>query len=199
MSWHSYHLGETISKTTEPLKLCETEKCIVETGKDTLAIPVMLNGSLEGYVYHGHSKLVLDTVVETEQGAVGKPVEKEINQPFLMLGNTEIAGPRLSPMSQEDLSRMGYGRQAEFLSNAEDLLNRFFKRGRIHEHRHSGNGSVFAFQNEANKLDFLIAGGARLVYKTMNSVFVLNTNNTVLKNLSGVVCISNGKCVVVKR
>jgi hypothetical protein len=199
MIWHSYYLGETISKATEPSKLLETERGIVEIGGNTLAIPVMLNGSLEGYVYHGHGKLILDTVVETEQGAVGRPVEKEINQPFLMLGNVEGAQQRLGPASQEDLSEIGYTKQEEFMDSAEDLLDSFSRRGRTHDSRHSGDGWVFAFQNEANKLDFLIAKGDKLVYKTMNSVFVSNRDSVVLKNSVGVVCINNGKSVIVKR
>lgn len=199
MIWDSYYLGETILKTTEPSRLLETERGIVEIDGNTLAIPVMLNGSLKGYVYHGHGKLVLDTVVETGQGAIGRPVEKEINQPFLMLGNTERAQQRFSTASQEDLSEMGYTKQEEFTHSAEDLLDSFSKRGRTHDSRHSGDGSVFAFQNGANKLDFLIARGDKLVYKTMNSVFVSNRDSVVLKNSVGVVCINNGKSVVVKR
>lgn len=199
MMWHRYYLDKTISKTTEPLRLWETEKGIVETGRNTLAIPIMLNDSLEGYVYHGHGKLVLDTVIETERGAVGRPVEKEINQPFLMLGNTEKTQQRLIPASQEDLSEMGYTKQEEFISGAEDLLNRFSRGGRVRKCRHSDDGSVFAFQNEANKLDLLIAKGAKFVYKAMNTVFISNRGRVVLKSPSEVVCISNGKSVIIKR
>ncbi|HML03867.1 MAG TPA: hypothetical protein VK487_10930 [Candidatus Bathyarchaeia archaeon] len=199
MSWHRYYLGETISKTTEPSRLLETEEGIVETARDTLAIPVMLNGSLEGYVYHGHGKLVLDTLIETEQGTVGKPVEKEINKPFLMLGNVEKAQQQLSPASQENLSEMGYTEQKEFISSAEDLLNRFSGGERVLGYRHSSDGLVFAFQNEASKLDFLIAKGEKLVYKAMNTVFLSNRGRVVLKSSGGFICINNGKSVIVKR
>jgi hypothetical protein len=199
MIWHSYYLGETILKATEPSRLLDTERGIVEIGGNTLAIPVMLNGSLEGYVYHGHGKLVLDTVVETERGAIGRPVEKEINQPFLMLGNIEGAQQRLSTANLEDLSEMGYTKQEEFVLSAEKLLDSFSRRGRTHDSGHRGDGSVFAFQNEANKLDFLIARGDKLVYKTMNSVFVSNRSSVVLKNSAGVICVNSGKSVIVKR
>ena len=198
MTWHSYYPGEAISKTTEPLKLWESERGIVETDRNTLAIPIMLNDSLEGYIYHGHSKLVLDTVVETEQGAIGRPIEKGIDQPFLMLGNTEKTQQRLSPATQEDLSEMGYHKQEEFRSNGEDLLNKFFGRGRIHEHQHSGDGAVFAFQNEANKLDILIAKEAKLVYKAKNKIFLSNGDRVVLKEPGGVICIRNGRSIVVE-
>jgi hypothetical protein len=197
--WHSYYLGETVLRATEPRRLLETERGIVEIDGGTLAIPVMLNGSLEGYVYHGHGKLVLDTVVETEQGAVGRPVEKGINQPFLMLGDAERAQHRLSQASQEDLSEMGYAKQEDFMVSAEGLLDSFSRKGRTHGCRHSGDGLVFAFQSEVSKLDFLIARGDKLVYKTMDLVFVSNRNSVVLKNSAGLVTINNGKSVILKR
>jgi hypothetical protein len=199
MIWHSYYLGETILKATEPLRLLETERGIVEIEGKTLAIPVMLNGSLEGYVYHGRGKLVLDTVVETEQGAVGRPVEKGISQSFLMLGNTGRVHQRLSPASQEDLSGVSYTKQEEFISSAENLLNKFSREGKMHRCRHSSDGSVFVFQNEANELDFLLAVGGELVYKTMDTIFISNRRRVILKDPSEVVCVSNGRSVVVKR
>jgi hypothetical protein len=198
MILQNYYLGDTISKTTEHQRLWETEKGIVEIEKNTLAIPVMLNGSLEGYAYHGHGKLVLDLIVETKEGAVGKPIEKEIRLPFLMLGNAEKMQHSLNPASQEDFSEMGYAKHEEFVAEAEDLLGRFSRRG-ILNCRHSGDGSVFAFQNEANKLDILVAKGAKLVYKTIDMVFVSNMDRTVLKSPSGVVCVSRGKSVIMRR
>jgi len=199
MIWDSYYIGETISKTTEPSRLWETEKGIIEMARNTIAIPVMLNDSLEGHVFHGHGKLVLDTVIETEQGAVGRPVEKEINRPFLMLGKIEGAQKRLIPASQEDLTTMGYTKQEEFISSAEDVLNKFIARGGNWNCRRFSYGSVFAFQNEANKLDILIATGAKLVYKTSDTTFLSNCGRVVLKSLDGVVCVSNGKSFIVKR
>ena len=116
-----------------------------------------------------------------------------------MLVNTERAQQQLSPASQEDLSEMGYAKQEEFMLSAEGLLDSFSRRGRMHGCRHSGDGLVFAFQNEADKFDFLVARGAKLVYKTMGSVFVSNRNSVVLKNSAGLVCINNGRSVVPKR
>jgi hypothetical protein len=46
--------------------------------------------------------------VETEKGAVGKPVEKEITEPFLMLGDTENMQQHLSAADTQDLETKGY-------------------------------------------------------------------------------------------
>jgi hypothetical protein len=77
MTWHSYYIGETISKTTEPLRLWETEKGIIEMGTNAIAIPVMLNGSLEGYVFHGRGNLVLDTVMGQNRGLLADLLKKK--------------------------------------------------------------------------------------------------------------------------
>lgn len=200
MIWQNYHASDTVLKAAEPVRLWETERGIVEIDKDTLAIPVMLGDRPEGYVFHGHSRLVLDMIVETEEGAVGKPVEKEIGRPFLMIGNTESIQHRLSPAAHEDLSHLGYTKQQEFATKAEDLLNRFSGReAGTHLCSHSGNGLIFVFQNEADRLDILLAKGAKIVYKAMGTVFLSNGDRTVIKGPDGFVCVSAGKSVIIKR
>jgi hypothetical protein len=201
MIWPNYHLGDTVLMATEAVRLWQAEKGVVEISKGTLAIHVKLDGHVKGYIFLGHGRLILDTIVETEDGAIGKPVDREIDRPFLMLGKAEGMQQSFSLAGQEDFSETGCSNQQEFVAEAEGLLDRFSRRGRIHDYRHSsdGNGLVFAFQNEANGLDILLADGAELVYKAINTVFVSNKDRAVLKSSGGVVCISNGKSVIVKR
>jgi len=132
---HDYQLGDTISKTTEDTRLWDSEKGIVEIHKDTLAIPIKLDDKERGYIFHGQGKLLLDTIVETEEGAIGDPVEKELNKPFLMLGDPEETNQYLTEASEEDLTRMGYENKQALIDAAEDLFNRFFKNGRSHSLR----------------------------------------------------------------
>jgi hypothetical protein len=200
MMRQNYHLDNAISKAGEDTKLWQTEKGIVEIGKNTLAIQVILHDHVRGYIFHGHGKLLLDTIVETEEGAVGKPVEKEIDDPFIMLGNAERTGQNLNPASPEDLAEAGYPDSREFVAKAEELLNRFSKKGRIRYHGCScdGDGLIFAFENESGNLDFLLANDAEVVYKAMDTVFISNRAKTILKNCD-FVCISNEKSVIVKR
>jgi hypothetical protein len=85
----NFQLESTILKAKETLTLWQTENGIIEINTNTLAVPIKLDNQQKGYIFHGHGKLLLDTIVETNEGAIGKPVEKEINEPFLMLGETE--------------------------------------------------------------------------------------------------------------
>lgn len=200
MMWQNYQLDKTISKATEAITLWQTEKGIIEISKNTLAIPIKLGDQRKGYIFHGQSKLLLDTIVETEEGAIGKPVEKEISEPFLMLGDTEEIQQHLSTTSKEDFIKMGYENQQEFVAKAEDLYDQFF-RGGVHSRQglDEDNGLIFAFQNEASRLDILVTKDSKLVYKAMGMVFVSNENKVVLKSPTAVVCSNNRKSVIMKK
>jgi hypothetical protein len=198
----NYQLDNTVLKTTEPTTLWRTEKGTVEIGKNTLAIPIKLNNQQKGYIFHGHGKLLLDTIVETQEGAIGKPVENELNEPFLMLGNTEETQQHLSTVTKEDLSKMGYEREQGFIDKAEDFFAQSLGKMRMHNHECCGNnnGVVFAFPNEAGKLDKLVCKGSKLVYKAMNQVFVSNDDKVVLKTPTEVVVSGgNRKSLVIQK
>jgi hypothetical protein len=201
MIWRRCQLGTTISKIAEDVRLWESERGIVEIDKNGLAIPIVLDNEERGYIFRGHSKLILDTIVETEEGAIGKPVEKELNQPFLMVGDTEETRQHLVEASEEDLAEMGYETRQEFKEEAESLFNRFSKNGRTRDRNcfSKHQGFIFAFQNQNDKLDMLIANGPKFVYTTKDLVFVSNKNKVVLKGPDEVVCSSNGKSVIINK
>lgn len=201
MMWQNYQLGSTVSKASEAVTLWQMEKGIVEISKNTLAVPIGLGDKERGYVFHGNGKFLLDSIVETEEGAIGQPVEKELSELFLMLGDTEEIQKHLTEASEEDLAKMGYKNQQEFADRAKDLCGQFFKKKGVHNHQcfDEHRGFIFAFQNQTSKLDILIAKGSKLVYKAMNIVFVSNENKVVLKSPSEVVCTSNGKSVIIKK
>lgn len=197
MNWQNYHLEDTVLKTTETIVLWQAEKGLVEIGKDSLAIAVRLGDEKKGYVFHGQGKLLLDTIVETREGAVGRPIEKEITQPFLMLGHVK---EHLSAPNQEDFEKMSYADQQEFLTKTRELLDRFFENRRVHSHHYFdvNHGSIFAFPNKNSKFDLLVTKDSSIVYKSKDIVFVSNRNKTVLKSPKETICIADGKSVVVK-
>ena len=201
MIWQNYQLDSTALKITETMTLWRTEKGSVEIGKNTLAIPIKLNDQRKGYIFHGHGKLLLDTIVETQEGAVGKPVESELNQSFLMLGDAEEIQQHLSTATKEDLTKMGYESEQEFIDKTEYLFDQFFGNRGMHNHQCcvKYDGVIFAFPNEAGKLDILIAKGSKLVYKAMNKVFVSNKNKVVLKTPEEVIVSNDQKSFFIKK
>jgi hypothetical protein len=200
MMRHGYELGTAVSKVSESVKLWQTEKGLVEVGLGTLAVPIMLDGEQRGYVFHGGGKLVLDTIVETKEGAVGKPVEKELSEPFLMLSDTEGIEQKLSPTAKEDMEKMGFENEEVYLDRAEDLLDRFCGDVSSCRQRFSkDHGFVFAFDNQTGRFDILVADGSKLVYTAKDVVYVSERGNEVLKVPGVVLCSKNGKSVIVKR
>lgn len=195
MIWRKYQLDNIVLKTTEPITLWKTEKGLVEINANTLAIPIKHDNQRKGYIFHGHSKLLLDAIVETKKGAVGKSIEKEIKKQFLMLGAKEETAQHLSTANNEDLAKMGYETQEEFIRKAEDLYDRFF--GKIRIGPRCEEGLIFAFQNEAHGLDFLLVKGSKMVYKAAGIVFISNGEKVILKSLKGIAFLRNGESVII--
>lgn len=144
MIWQNYQLDDAISKATEDVRLWQSEKGVVEINKSTLAISVKLDNQQKGYVFHGQGKLLIDAIVETEKGAIGKSVEKELNEPFLMLGNIEEIQKRLTRVNEENFAKMSYENQQAFAAKAENLCKKFFE-GKVHKHQdfNKDNGIIF--------------------------------------------------------
>jgi hypothetical protein len=202
MMWKNYQLDNNALKTTETMTLWRTEKGTVEIGRNALAIPIKLDDQQKGFIFHGHGKLLLDTIVETREGAVGKPVESELNAPFLMLGDTEEIQQHLTAATKEDLTKMDYESEKGFLNKAEALFDQFFGRMGMHNHHccSHNNGVIFAFPNEAGKLDVLIAKGSKLVYKAISQIFISNDRKVVLKTPTEmIVSGDNRKSLVLKK
>jgi hypothetical protein len=191
-------LDETISKTTQNITLCKTRKGNLEINKDTLAIPIRHDGQLRGFVFRGQGRLLIDTIVETEEGAIGKPVDKELTAPFLMIGDLEETQKYLAETSEEDLAPMGYQNRQEFKGAAEILCNQFFGGWSNNWQHFKGDRShIFAIRNEEGELDILVVKDSKLVYKANDATFVSNDDKVVLKTPNEVVCSSNEKSVIV--
>lgn len=200
MIWKNYRLDCIVSKTREDITLWNTDKGVLEIDKDTLAIPILLDNQPRGYVFHGHGKLLLDTLVETEEGALGKTIEREFTKPFAMLGDAEKTQRHLTTVDKEDLTKMGYEESQGLIAAAEDLLHRLF-RGKTCESRdYDGNhGFIFAFPNEKGELDILVTKGSKLVYKAADMVFVSDRDKVVLRNPDEVIVSHNGKSLIIKK
>ncbi|MGQ9565277.1 MAG: hypothetical protein ACUVT5_01855 [Candidatus Bathyarchaeales archaeon] len=181
MMWKEYELGDTVLKANKDMTLWETENGIVSISKNTLVIPLKRGDKLGGCMFQGNGKLLLDTIVETERGAVGKPVEKELNKPFLMLGDVEKIQQQLRPATKEDLSKIGYVHEQEFKTKAQELCKRFLRNAHWCPCNNLVNGHVFIFLNETDKREILLAKDSSIVYKSADTVFLSSKNRVILK------------------
>ncbi len=199
MKWQDFQLDDTISKTKEALTLWQTERGSIEIGQDSLVYPIRLDDQQKGYVFHGHCKFLLDTIVETNEGAIGKSVEREVNTPFLMLGNTEKIHQHLSIASEEDLAKMAYANKQEFVVKATNLLNRFFKKGGKSQcYSGKGHGLTFAFQDEDNGFELLLPSDGNVTYVTKSKIYILSGNRQLLMGSDEMVISKRGNLVIIK-
>jgi hypothetical protein len=199
--WSRYQLGKTVLKTKTPITLLQSEKAQVEVDSNALAVQIEFGGQKKGYVFHGRGKLILDTIIETDEGAIGKPIEREINEPFLMLSENKEIEQHIIVADRKNLESMGYQSDQEFLVKAEELLHKFAGKELLGRNCYCccGSGFIFAFPNKTGKLDVLIANGPRLVFKSTDKVFITNNDKVVLKTPHETVVSNNRKSVVIKK
>ena len=191
--WNNYELDGTTSKIDQPLTLWKTDKGVIEINKNTVAIAITQDGKPQGYIFNGNGKLILDTIIETEQGAVGRPTEKALTEPFLMLGNPQNIEPHLIATTSED--------NKDFTTKAEDFFHQFFKNGRTSNTDcccHHDEGLIFAFSNQNSHSDLLVLDGSKIVYKAKRMTFISNGDRDVLKSPEHMVVSNRGRCVVIK-
>ena len=193
MIWHKYQIDNIVQKVSQDLTLWHTERGLVKISRDSLAVPIKQNNHKKGYIFHGEGKLVLDAIIETTEGAIGKPIEEELKKPFLMLGDAEKINGNLETASKEDLAKMGYKDKQEVISKAQKLFAQFLGKRGICKNR----GVIFAFPNKNEKLDMLIAKGSKIVYKAAATVFIANNDNVILKTPQKVVLSKHNKYFVI--
>jgi len=201
MILQQFRLDDAISRTTEDLTLWQSEKCKVKIGKDALAVAVKLDNQTKGYVVQGKGHMILDTIVETERGAIGKPTEKNLDKPFLMLTDTDIIQDKLARASAESLAEAGYTDSRDFIEKTERQFHKYLSRGRIGGccWGHEQEGTVFAFVNEKDDMDFLVLKGSKIVYKSENMVFVSGSDNVGIKGPEHVILLKGDKSIVINR
>lgn len=198
MRLSNYKLGAEPLKLLNDSNLLQTNKCVVKATKNTLALPILINENLEGYVFHGSGQLLIDSIVETERGAIGKPTVKDLDKPFLMLGKTEEVKNNLATANTQELAQFGYSSGEAFVKRAEDFCNRLFKKRLQCNDSTTGDSSIFFFSN-ADCFDVLVAKGNELVYTSKEKVFVFKNDKEVLTSPQEVAVSKRGKTVVVAK
>ena len=194
-----YELGDSTLKSNEPLFLLRSDTASVEVDKETFAIPVLLRSEIVGYIFSGQGKLLVDAIVETEEGALGKPIQRSLNEPFLMLGDTSEITRHFTAAKDDDLNRAPGDKKA-LSERAQELLDRFSHGNSMHHHEHmfGRRGFVFAFRGDGDELDILLSKDSKLVYTTSEMSFVKDRHNSILTGSGQVILSHHGRPFVVE-
>lgn len=192
-----YQLGEVPLKTVEDITLLQNERCLTKVFKDTLCLPILVEEETTGYIFHGTGQLMIDSIVETKRGAVGKPTIKDLKQPFIILGNTEKIENNLVSADSTDLNKLGYKGIEGYVEMADRLCERLLRKGTNRLTLDMKDTLVFAFAEPKDEFDMLVSKGDSLVYTSREKVFVSKRDKTVLKCPEHVVVTKRGKTVII--
>jgi len=199
---HSHmQLGNQPQKLTKDATLLQNEKCIIKATTGTLTLPILVDNTTSGQFFIGKGQLTLDTIIETTRGAIGKPLIKDLSpdQPFLMIGETKNLKENLTPATSQDLTSMGHNSTDEFLRTANETFDQFAHK----RHSHidiEPDAHIFAFANEHEKWDFLIAKDDKLVFTSKQKVYVSKNNGESVSLGSGSILVARkGKTVVIDK
>jgi hypothetical protein len=198
MMQHYYEIDGSIMKTNENMTLWKADLGFVEVEKDSLAASVRLGDEVKGYVFHGKAKLALDTILETGNGAVGKTTEKDLTEPFLMLGDAEQIQSHLTAATAEDLRSKNHKDSKEFIEHVEDVFHRFLRKQMHTRCWDHPDGFVFAFANPEGRPDLLVADHDRIVYKSRSLTYVSNSPGVIMKGSEHGLAMRHGHCCIIR-
>jgi len=196
MKYLNYKLSNEPLKIVEDTTLLKNARCVVDALEDTLALPILIDEKVQGYVFHGTGKLVVDSIIETTKGAVGKPTVKDLKQPFMMLRGAEEIKDNLGNADTSDLQNAGYEKVDAFIEHAEELCGRLLKEKHCHVD-FGKDARLFVFLNEEDKLDILISKNDKLVYKSEKKVYLSKGSKSVLQRPGEIIVSRKGKTVVI--
>ena len=197
MLFHHMKLGTQPHKLTQDTTLLQNDKCIIKATADTLTLPILIDDTPCGHLFIGKGQLTLDTIIETTRGAIGKPLIKNLTQPYAMFGeNTNL---NQTPATTQDLANLGYKSADEFLKTANDTFDQF-THGRRGNFDIEKDAHIFAFAMEHSKWDILIAKGEKLVYTSKEKVYITKDNGHSVSLEPGSIFVSKkGKTVIIDK
>jgi hypothetical protein len=194
-------LGNQPKKLTKDATLLQHEKCIIKVTAGTLTLPILVGNTTCGQLFISKGQLTLDAIIETTQGAIGKPLVNDLtpDHPFLILGETKNLKENLAPATSQDLTSIGYKSTDEFLKTANETFDQFTHNR--HDHIDiEPDAHIFAFASEHEKWDFLIVKDDKLVYTSKNKVYVSKNNGeSVSHELGSILVNRKGKTVVIDK
>ena len=196
MSLSHYKFDSKPLKLLSNLDLLKTERCLVKVENGTLALPILIDDGALGYVFHGSGQFIMDTIIETKKGAVGKSTDKELTQPFIMLGKVAAMENMVSTADSSDLNRLGYSSAEAFVKAADDFCSRFMKGKKYCGNLEAENGYIFAFP-DSECFDILVSKENKLFYTSKERVFVFKEGKEVLTSPEQIVVSKGGKAVVI--
>lgn len=137
-------------KVTESTIIADLEDTMLTVGKRSKIFPVIETRSYEtiGYYIIGDIYLGADTIVNTNKGAVGDPIEKLSQEAFVKCDNIDLTNTKSDSISDKDFRKIEINayRNFERIHNSDLIKHGNFKI----------NGRHFSWHNKVDDFNFFI-------------------------------------------
>lgn len=167
-------------------ELISTDKALLTLTEGVAWVYVVNNGNRVGIAFTGPSRLAVDAIAETDEGAVGKSVVTRLEGMQLYLGESQIE--RLSrEVTDSELSALGFSGSDDFLGEVESLIKEKVN-GDSKVNVENQDSKVLIGTGEDEKSIVLVIGHRKddLVFTYGKNVFVVGDDEMVSVDKSGV-------------
>jgi len=178
-------LGALAGKIDATAEIARTEKALIQVDSNSLYFPIIRAGVEVGGVFLGSGKVIVDAIVETRRGAIGKSEELIWNGSLILISTSvEWIPPSILPVSDKDLEYHQLKSKDEAREQAQQIFDRNLAEAssRFDDffvlRRHGW--CVIILDKEHGKIHIL-ASKDRIVMKHPNSSLIIKGNRMVKK------------------
>ncbi|MFW9832294.1 MAG: hypothetical protein ACFFD8_11025, partial [Candidatus Thorarchaeota archaeon] len=119
-------VGALAGKVTEPTDISRSEKALLSVNEGSLYFPIFFHNEEIGGVFIGAGQVLIDAIIETNRGAIGKSHEFFWNGSLLLLTvDGKWSPPSINPVSHKDLSVFQIASVDEAQKRAQEIFLRF--------------------------------------------------------------------------
>lgn len=183
--WDDLVLGALAGKVSETIEIARSKKALVEVTAGTLYFPVLFEEIEVGGIFIGSGRFVVDAIVETRQGAIGKSHDYSWDGSLLILSSGgEWTPPSVKLVQDKDLKSYHLKTTDEAKERATQILDRFTesKFGWFSEsYIRRGKGWRVTILDKERGVTHLIAKQTRLIMKHSDTKIVLDGNRLLQK------------------
>ncbi len=179
-------LGALAGKVDAMAEIARTEKALIQVDSGSLYFPIIRASVEVGGVFIGSGKVIVDAIVETKRGAIGKSQELIWSGSLILFSmSVEWVPPSILPVSNKDLELHQLKSKDEATEQAQQIFERNLTEAssRFDDFfvlkRHGW--CVIILDREMGKIHIL-ASKDRIVMKHPNSSLIIKGNRMVRKD-----------------
>ncbi len=178
-------IGALAGKVSDPTDVARSEKALLNVSEGTLYFPVLQNDIEIGGIFIGAGQVLIDAIIDTSRGAIGKSYEFVWNGSLLLLTNdAKWSPPAVEPVKHKDLKVFLLDSSEEAQARAKEIFYRFYNENRdfVSDTFISRNrGWIATILDKQRGKSGIVASDDRLVMKLGDLKVVISGNKLIQK------------------